>query len=553
MHYGIDPRSTGKKTRQPAIPSHSPADSRSTIQQWRSKANSNPYTLPKVGPLNGASTLNNIHGHNEGRAKSKSSMMAQGAQLSPLLPSDEINSIFDRMCAATFEVPLHIAVEAATNELVKIKKCLLWVSLPSQKILYSPTISKLTSYKSSIIGAAYQQNTIINCDKPAMNNNYDLLVDDPNLPTMYCPLEAKDHTVLGVIQLFNDKPFTDYHLKTMKMFLTKFTFYAHMLFNNEFKDEITSDLFVLGDKKNVIQQLIQQLKGYFKCRDVGFYSMSPQDQTFYQYDLEKGDFEQLQETAGAVSFVLKNKVPLNLPNVIEAPQYCPFVDGKKDESFLALPVSLPDESVAIVLRGKSGSKSFSSSDFSYLNSVIPVISKSICLACEQGETQLETGSSNMEERLRALLSVAECLSGVMDLDILIPTIMEKACSLLNTERCSLFIVDTVKQELVSCFQGGLDKRIRIPMNRGIVGHTATKGTIVNIADAYNDPRFDSSIDIKTGFKTRNLLTVPIYNNRGEIAGVTEMINKQDGDAFDEDAGSKWTFVIKSSIFIKCIT
>jgi hypothetical protein len=88
--------------------------------------------------------------------------------------------------------------------------------------------------------------------------------------------------------------------------------------------------------------------------------------------------------------------------------------------------------------------------------------------------------------------------------------------------------------LITRFHGGLDKSIRIPISRGVVGHTATTGEIVNITDAYEDPRFDQAVDRETGFRTKTLLTVPIYNNRGEIAGVTEMINRRDQSAFDND-------------------
>jgi GAF domain-containing protein len=79
----------------------------------------------------------------------------------------------------------------------------------------------------------------------------------------------------------------------------------------------------------------------------------------------------------------------------------------------------------------------------------------------------------------------------------------------------------------------LSSAIKIPISQGIVGRTAVSGEIVNIPDAYEDPRFDSSIDIKTGFRTRSILAVPIYNNRGEIAGVTEMINAKNDRGFDD--------------------
>ena len=537
IHYGIDPRKSPKQIKPIAVPAFSQNQDRTTIQSWRQRMNQNNSMLPQVKPS----------------LRSHSSMSSPLSQ--PTMPNDEISSIFDRMCGSTIEAPLHVAIEAAVQELVKANKCILWVALPPQKILYSPTLQKVTSFDSSIVGFAYSNNESVKADRPAMHNSYDLVIDEPDSPSMYFPIVSKRNNVLAVVQAIRNQAFSDSQFKMLAMFINKFTFYAHLLFDDEFENEVTADLFVVGNsKKNVIDQLIAQLKTYFKCREVEFFSMTERDKTYYKYDSNIGDFSQLQDTAGAVSFVLKNKAPLNLPNVTDAPGYCPFTDGRNTTSFLSLPIKIQSDgtSVAIVLRDKDGGKSFSSADFAYLLSVIPIISKSIILSgSEEGvqvvnntpqvnvgdedvEIETENYSSSMEERLRALLSVAECLSGVMDIDVLIPTIMEKACALLNTERCSLFIVDTVKQELVSCFQGGLDKRLRIPMNRGIVGVTATKGTIVNIADAYNDPRFDRSVDIKTGFKTRNLLTVPIYNNRGEIAGVTEMINKQDGEGFDDE-------------------
>jgi transcriptional regulator with GAF, ATPase, and Fis domain len=139
----------------------------------------------------------------------------------------------------------------------------------------------------------------------------------------------------------------------------------------------------------------------------------------------------------------------------------------------------------------------------------------------------------MAERLQTLLQIAEAIFGVLDLDSLLPTIMDKACALLNTERCSLFIVDRHTNELVTRFHGGLNEAIRVKMGVGIAGYTAETGECVNINDAYSDPRFDKTFDMSTGFKTKTLLTVPIYDNRGAIAGVTEMINRKDGKCFDQ--------------------
>ena len=67
--------------------------------------------------------------------------------------------------------------------------------------------------------------------------------------------------------------------------------------------------------------------------------------------------------------------------------------------------------------------------------------------------QFEAQLDEYEQRLTALLEVAEILSGVLDIDVLVKTIMERACSLLNAERCSFFLVDSNHQELITKFHG----------------------------------------------------------------------------------------------------
>ena len=227
---------------------------------------------------------------------------------------------------------------------------------------------------------------------------------------------------------------------------------------------------------------------------------------------------------------MKSGLTCNSVDATQLTGYSAEVDGVDREPILIVPVQVNNDTFSIVLRGKMTGKSFSNFESVQLENIAPIVGKSI-LGSNAGSS--DEDNSEFALRLKALLEVAEILSGVLDIDSLIPVIMERANSLLNTERCSLFLVDQSKQQLVTKFQGGLDKAITLPISRGIVGHTATTGNIVNINDAYSDPRFDQTVDKSTGFKTRTVLTVPIYNNRGEIAGVTEMINRRDGSAFDE--------------------
>lgn len=73
--------------------------------------------------------------------------------------------------------------------------------------------------------------------------------------------------------------------------------------------------------------------------------------------------------------------------------------------------------------------------------------------------------------------------------------------------------------------GGGSKKIK-----GIAHTAIDVGQMLNIDDAYNDPRFDKAIDQKSGFLTRSVLCMPITDQSG-CTGVIQIINKLPAGAF----------------------
>jgi cGMP-dependent 3',5'-cyclic phosphodiesterase len=75
------------------------------------------------------------------------------------------------------------------------------------------------------------------------------------------------------------------------------------------------------------------------------------------------------------------------------------------------------------------------------------------------------------------------------------------------------------------------------MDTGIAGNVATKGTVANIPDAYEHPQFNQSIDKKSGYRTKAILTMPIKSD-DQVIGVIQLINKVHGNGVftteDED-------------------
>eukprot|EP01137_Pigoraptor_chileana_P024951 Opistho-2@93757 len=70
------------------------------------------------------------------------------------------------------------------------------------------------------------------------------------------------------------------------------------------------------------------------------------------------------------------------------------------------------------------------------------------------------------------------------------------------------------------------------MNKGIAGHVATTRESLNIPDAYADARFNRTVDDQTGFKTRNILCMPILKGN-TCVGVAQLVNKFDDQSFDD--------------------
>lgn len=139
------------------------------------------------------------------------------------------------------------------------------------------------------------------------------------------------------------------------------------------------------------------------------------------------------------------------------------------------------------------------------------------------------------EKLTALLEVGKAMASERNLDRLLRLILDEVTKVMGADRSSLFLVDPERNELWSKIAQGLEVReIRIKIGMGIAGFVAQTGNIVNIQDAYRDPRFNQETDQRTGYRTRTILCVPMQNKLNEAIGVLQVLNKLDGVFTQED-------------------
>lgn len=140
-----------------------------------------------------------------------------------------------------------------------------------------------------------------------------------------------------------------------------------------------------------------------------------------------------------------------------------------------------------------------------------------------------------QDPMIALLKIARTISAEISLDTLLKTIAEQTKLALDADRCTVFLLDKEKKELWSKVALGMEsEEIRFPIAKGLAGHVIKTGETINIKNAYTDSRFNKEIDIQTGYKTNNILCMPIRNIKFEIIGVFQVLNKFNGDFTKQD-------------------
>ena len=114
---------------------------------------------------------------------------------------------------------------------------------------------------------------------------------------------------------------------------------------------------------------------------------------------------------------------------------------------------------------------------------------------------------------------------------LLQTIQSKICHLTSSDRTSIFLLDKARQQLWLMVEGpnNTNVEIRIPFDPStIAGEVATSQKTINIPfDFFDDPRsgFAKKHFEQTGYRTYSMLALPLFDEKGELIAVVELINK----------------------------
>ena len=116
------------------------------------------------------------------------------------------------------------------------------------------------------------------------------------------------------------------------------------------------------------------------------------------------------------------------------------------------------------------------------------------------------------------------VSSLRDFDDTMFVLANMGCSLTSADRCSIWLVSDDKKSIWTKVSHGVDN-IELPIDSGIVGSAVGNGEKIILDDVYKDNRFNQEIDVQTGYLTKSMMVIPMFNNSNEIIGAFQVINK----------------------------
>ncbi|XP_046630158.1 dual 3',5'-cyclic-AMP and -GMP phosphodiesterase 11 isoform X2 [Neodiprion virginianus] len=266
-------------------------------------------------------------------------------------------------------------------------------------------------------------------------------------------------------------------------------------------------------------------------------------------EMEKKDEIRIPWGTGIVGYVAESGEPVNIPDAYKDARFNREIDaltGYRTRALLCMPIkdcSGDVVGVAQVINKLGGEGQFTTQDEKVFAGYLQFCGIGLRNAQLYEKSQLEV------KRNQVLLDLARMIFEEQStIEHMVFRILTHTQSLIQCQRVQVLLVHKASKisfSRVFDFEANdlagedSDSRTspfesRFPINVGITGYVATTGETVNIPNAYEDVRFDPSVDDGTGFRHRGILCMPIKNSSGQIIGVIQLINKFDDLAFTKN-------------------
>lgn len=153
------------------------------------------------------------------------------------------------------------------------------------------------------------------------------------------------------------------------------------------------------------------------------------------------------------------------------------------------------------------------------------------------------GAEARGDFFRQLQQLTTRIHATRNVDEIMLDLSEGICALFGADRLTIYTVGEDKASLVSKVKTGMAsfRQLRLPISaQSVAGYAALARRLLNLNDVYDaaelqryaaDLRFQQGVDRRTGYRTTQMLVVPIMHD-GEVIGVFQLINNLRGGPFD---------------------
>ena len=161
------------------------------------------------------------------------------------------------------------------------------------------------------------------------------------------------------------------------------------------------------------------------------------------------------------------------------------------------------------------------------------------------------GQTDVGARLafqKQLQAVTNKIHATNNIDEIMLEVSADICVLFNADRLTIYSLGEDKQSIISKVKTGLNsfKDLKLPIaEHSLAGYAALSKKLANVKDVYDDTelkglnpnlRFLQEVDMRTGYRTKQMLVAPIIDPQGaELVGVIQIINNKAGVPFGQMA------------------
>jgi NtrC-family two-component system sensor histidine kinase KinB len=237
---------------------------------------------------------------------------------------------------------------------------------------------------------------------------------------------------------------------------------------------------------------------------------------------------------GLAGWVMRNRQPALVPDTSKDERWLRRPDDAADrsgaKSAMCVPLLTRERLVGVLTLVHPVPGSYNKDHFDLMQAIADQAGIAVLNA------RLYTESQRQARVMTALAASAETITGSLQLEELLPRILNETIQAMQVDTVTLALVESGGNLVFHAATGENSELIagkRIPAGQGVGGLVVRTGEAVVVQDVREDTRFQAEMEKFEGLEVRALACAPIHA-QGRVIGVLEAINPISG-MFDADA------------------